>query len=546
MLYFQGGMARFMKSDHGSKNVAFDQAQVVMQLLETRCGVWELKVQDVPIWWFVRNRFYGQLVNYFNSKRGRKSFFTNESNSRTVSHLLSICFKGGVFGLRSLTGMIRMRRIKDSRAKGRIMFLSVPSAFRGVKGKGISDIYFDLIQKRISETSIVVERTTLSKWDLHSLLYRKDVVFFDWFMLLAILKLSLRLLKAPGIKGWGLLRAECQEIDFTGISSEQLLTMIESVIDGFSRKAIVQVEASRMLLQEINPEVIIEICSYDSAPRAMNLVARERGIPIIELQHGLISQDMCYNYFLPDDYRGEKPLPNKILVYGKAFEQSILGMGTAFSSENIDVVGFPRLSIFLKKLKREGPDSLRGKTRAHLGIAQDTFVLTVATQPTTSDCLSNFLKEGLKRLEGDDFSICIKLHPSEAETWKRSYSNIIQDPRVRILTDRDVDLYDLLVASDVHITVYSTVFLECFALGVPNIIIGCPGYSNVLQLVDQNEIIIVRNPSELVAQLTRLKEDAEYRGMIVKKGEEAPGRFFAGGNSPVDAIIEEIEQCGEA
>ena len=65
----------------------------------------------------------------------------------------------------------------------------------------------------------------------------------------------------------------------------------------------------------------------------------------------------------------------------------------------------------------------------------------------------------------------------------------------------------------------------------------------MLQLVDQNEIIIVKDPSEFIGQVKRLDEDAEYGEMIVKKGAEASRRFFASDNSPVDAMIKEIEQC---
>ena len=279
----------------------------------------------------------------------------------------------------------------------------------------------------------------------------------------------------------------------------------------------------------------------------MNLVARKRGIPVVELQHGVINKGhMGYTYFIPQDYQGERPIPDRIIVYGEAFKQAILATGNAFTPGNIVISGFPRMSTFLEKLEREGQYSLREKIRHCLGVEQHTFLITVTTQPTTSRCLASFLKEALKTLGTTDFTVCIKPHPSEAETWKRSYSDIIQDPRVRIVTDRDVDLYELLVASDVHVTVYSTVFLECFALGIPNIVIGCPGYQNVLQLVDQDEIIIVKDPSEFIAQLKRLKEDAEYRGMIVKKGAEASGRFFATEGSPEDIIIREIEQCSEA
>jgi len=524
-------------------DVAFSKAQAVLELLETRCGVWKLRIRDIPIWWFFRNRFYYELVKYFSDNRENHAFVNKRSSARGISRFFSVCFKGGIFGIRALVGMMRLKRVKQKQSLGRpIMFLSVPGDFRGVEDKEKHDIFLDPIYRKISRKSIMVERTTLSKWDLHSLLHRKDVIFFDWFMLLALLKPSLRLLKAPGIKGWGLLRAKCQEIDFTGISSEQLLTMIESVIDGFSRKAIVQVEASRMLLRRLSPKVIVEICSYDSAPMAVNLVAKREGTPIVELQHGIISKShIGYTYFLPTDYQGEKPLPDKIMVYGEAFKQAILTTGNAFTPGNIVISGFPRMSAFLKKLEWEGRDSLRGRVRCRLGITQDTFVLTVTTQPTISACLSNFLKEALETLEGDDFAVCIKTHPSEAETWKKSYRDIIQDPRVRILTDSDIDLYELLVASDIHVTVYSTVLLEALALGIPNVIVGCPGYEIAMELVGEKELLLADTPTAFADLVRKLGSSPGLRDRVIQEGKRVAERFFSTAGDPESIIVTAIE-----
>ena len=531
-----------MELNHGN-NIVFDQAQGVMRLLEMQCGVWELGIRDIPIWWFVRFRFYDRLVGYFGNEQEERVSSDNRSNVRKIPQFTSACFKSGVFGLRALNGMIQMNITKRP-PRGLRLLLAIPAAFRGEKTKGIADIYFGSLLHQISDECIVIERATLSKWDLQSLLFRKEAIFFDWMLLRAILKLFPVLRKPPEIKGWSSLQSKCREVDFGSISSDHLLNMLQSVINGVSRKVLVQVEASKMLVQRLAPSVIVEIASYDSAPMALNLVAIRQNIPIVELQHGDINkQHIGYAYFIPDNYRGERPLPNKILVYGEAFRQAVLAAGTAFTLDNVVVSGFPRMSKFLKKLELEGRESLREKVRHHLGLEQDAFLFTVTTQPTISSSLSKFLEDVLRSLKERNLVVCIKPHPSEVGTWKSSYAALLRDPRVRVLQDEDIDLYELLVASDVHGTVYSTVFLECFVLGVPNIIIGCPGYTNVLQSVDQDEIIVANYQETFIAELTRLMEDAEYRHVIIEKGRQVAKRFFAVDISPEEIMIKEIDQC---
>ena len=530
-----------MRLNRKNESLAFDQAQRIMQILEQRCEIWNLRVRDIPIWWFVRNRFYAQLIKHFDIQRDEVALTNDASLFDGLSHLFSACSKSIVFGLRSLSGMIQMRRGQFHNRQ--VLFLSTAALFRGVGEDKISDIYLGPIYSRVPNKGILVERTTLSKHDLHSLLFRRDCVFFDWMLLRATFRLLPFLRQPLEVKNWRSFCARCKQMNLDTISSERLLGMVKSTIDRFSRKAIIQVEAAKMLLEAMSPRQILETCSYDSSCMAINLIARRRGIRIMELQHGFISKfHMGYAYFLPGDYQGEKPIPDKIMVYGEAFKEAVLGGGTAFDSENVVVTGFPRLSEFLKRLKEEGRASLREEVRHRLGIAQDAFVLTVTTQPQTSSSLCNFLRESLQSIRENDFTICMKVHPSEVGTWKSSYKSIIRDPRVKVLTDKNIDLYELLVASDVHATVYSTVFLESFALGVPNVIIGCPGYQHVLELVDEAEIVLASDIQTFVAELRKLAKGSAYSEEIVRKGMEAAKRFFAMDGSPVEQIRREIEE----
>ncbi len=218
-----------MKSSCGSDSIALDHVQAVMRLLETQCGVWELMIHDIPIWWFVRNRCSDQVLKYFSSEQEHNISFNanNEESSGSISRLLSTCSKAGVFGARVLVGMIRLMRAKRNQPLERpILFLSVPTAFRGVKGERLSDIYFDSIRNHIRGRTIVIERTTLGRGDLHSLFTRKDTIPFDWMLLRALLEVSQKLWRAPKIDGWHSLCSKCQGVVLVAFSSEQELVFL--------------------------------------------------------------------------------------------------------------------------------------------------------------------------------------------------------------------------------------------------------------------------------------------------------------------------------
>ena len=93
----------------------------------------------------------------------------------------------------------------------------------------------------------------------------------------------------------------------------------------------------------------------------------------------------------------------------------------------------------------------------------------------------------------------------------------LSDSRVRVILDKDVDLYELLIASNMHVTVYSTVFLECLSLEVPNVIVKCPGYEVAFELVDRQDLLVAGTPQELVALVRKLAGSSGYRDEVIRE-----------------------------
>ena len=512
-----------------------EQATKIMKLLEMKSSVYELEMDSIPIWWFIRFRFYDRLLNYLNQEEEKKETFKNRNIS--IRTIIYNCKKSGVFLLRSLSSLIH---IATTRYKKRpILFLVYPTGFKKTKEEIQFDIYINSTYQKLSNKSIVIERPTLKEQDLQSFLFRKNTIFLDWAILFSILKNCFKLWKIPKINNWKKFKNKCEGVNFEIISSKWILNTIKELIFSTRNKIIIQITAAEIILNRFKPKVIVETVSYDSGTVALNLIAKRQNIPVIELQHGIITKNhIGYIYFIPSDYTKNKPLPDKILVYGEAFKKAILRTGNAFSSKDIIVTGFPRLNNFLSQAQSKR-EFIRVEARKKLGIDNNIFLATITSQPITNSYLSHFLEKAIPLLE-KNIIICVKLHPSELDDWGTIYRDISFHPQVKIVSDNDINLYELLISSDVHATVCSTVFLECLALGIPNVILKGPGYSFVLELVKEDEILIADNPEEFVKLLNKLKLNKNSRNAIIQKEKEICSLFFARKNSSENLILEEI------
>ena len=97
--------------------------------------------------------------------------------------------------MRALVGIVRLLFTNKIQFKEACtMFLSDPTDLRGSRCS--SDVFLDPIYKKISERSVMVERPTLRKWDLHSLLSSKDVIF-RYILITCSLKLAPSLWRSP-------------------------------------------------------------------------------------------------------------------------------------------------------------------------------------------------------------------------------------------------------------------------------------------------------------------------------------------------------------
>lgn len=201
------------------------------------------------------------------------------------------------------------------------------------------------------------------------------------------------------------------------------------------------------LLDRIQPRIIVELVGYEHMCMTVNEIAHDRGIPIVELQHGTINEwHWAYNYANTGSIR---QFPDYVLLFGEFWRRAVRW---PIEETRVISAGFPYL---------EEKRKLPGLKRKQGG---ETVVLFLS-QGIIGERLSGLacrLRE-LVKAEKLPVRIIYKLHPGEYPIWKQRYPALYaadgEGGFTVIDTDKS-DLYRLFGEADLQIGVFSTAILE--------------------------------------------------------------------------------------
>lgn len=197
------------------------------------------------------------------------------------------------------------------------------------------------------------------------------------------------------------------------------------------------------LIKKVKPKAIIVVDHYESVLFPLYEIAHKLHVPVIELEHGLISNHEAYNY---KDLTDEgKVLPDFLFTYGDFWNQYI----QLPDCMQAIAVGNPYLDCQRKKYSGISPDE---KTIVfysdEIGIEQAQFVI-------------DFYKRNTQR----GYQICFKPHPREYPHLRELYSIFDDYPEIRIIP-QEMNLYELLAGAKHHVAAISTVLFEAAVFDV--------------------------------------------------------------------------------
>lgn len=203
------------------------------------------------------------------------------------------------------------------------------------------------------------------------------------------------------------------------------------------------------LLQFIAPKYVM-VYFFPSAFKVLFVYAcKKMGIPIFELQHGLVSEDFPYEHHVLNNNK----LQIKSDVYLGFGDLSIYRDDFSHKEEDIVNIGFAYLDRQKSRVKNY--KSVRGE-----GERKNILVIS---QPIISVELMD-LCDRIYELVGDDYNIIYKQHPLDSVEISFRHKDII------VKSNKD-SIYDIYPEVDVVIGASSTAMFEAVYLGIPSVVI---------------------------------------------------------------------------
>lgn len=239
----------------------------------------------------------------------------------------------------------------------------------------------------------------------------------------------------------------------------------------------------RIVLRRLRPGLVM---IPNSGQFALALAARALGIPFVEMQHGIFSEnhpDSLPVAALEFDH-GSILLPDFLTVYGswwgELLKDSALGrLG------RIRVVGASWI------------EDARALRLREFSTDPDRPVITLTSQGTGVAQLADFVAAFLKLYSGP-LQFNIRLHPGYEIGTSPYDGRFSGDYRVKLWPGNSrPDTFEMIAMSDLHLSVSSACHYEALGIGTPTGVVALPGHELVLDLVRRDDATLVDSPAAL-------------------------------------------------
>jgi hypothetical protein len=500
-------------------------AYEILKKLELETNVYELTVQDIPIWWFLRWRVYHTIVSKLSMGHDGSKLYNAFCNvPKGIKKIKRVEIANLVFS--SIRCIVSLRRLfgLSWNIRNKCLYITAPGFLRCSYDGKMADVFFDTMNDTNRKKVIEVERMTFGFKDRVSLIKRKKAIFLDFITILSTCKSLVKGRTFSKIDKWENFVAECKNVQFNNIENDFIVNCILSVFETMKTQILIELYSAELVLKLFRPRVILITSSYSNFGKALCFYGGKFGTRVIELQHGMINEyHVGYKFFVPKKYRLPVLVPDKILLYGKAYVNKILEKENVLTDDKFSIIGSSHMNEFLRR-SRQKLKSVREQVRRNLSVNHDAFVVVFTSQIYMNRELLKFIRDVLEASK--NFYVFVKTHPIEQELDGNIYSEIEKSNRVRILNDENFNLYEILIASDAHASISSSVILECLPLGIPNIVIELGNHFEILNLVDTEAVISVKNQYEFAIEIEKLRSDIQYQKKYIEYGLKISNEFF--------------------
>ena len=255
---------------------------------------------------------------------------------------------------------------------------------------------------------------------------------------------------------------EMESVKNTNIDVDQI---VADMIRQYSLYPLIK-KAYTRVLNKLTPKTIVIICHYSFHKMIFTELAKERGIPVVELQHGEASEEHpAYNYFQKMEMR---QFPDYFLTFSDFWNECARFPITA---DYIISVGFPYLEDKTQKIR----NTTEKKKQTILFLSQ----------PASVPLLSEFAIKLGAAIDPACYRILFKFHPADRVGWETRYPQLVNAHNVEVVDELKPDLYELLQQSLCSVAaIGTTAVFESLLFDVPVLIYYPHAQKELLKLCE--------------------------------------------------------------
>lgn len=222
------------------------------------------------------------------------------------------------------------------------------------------------------------------------------------------------------------------------------------------------------LLDHYNIKKVYLVVSYYLGPLIDS--CKRRGIPVYEIQHGVIST-YHLGYSFPDRHHGSlNYFPDYLMIWGGKWPTT---KHLPIAPENVIEYGFRYFEA---------------NAANYMDYKKVSNRVLVVSQTVHGNSLAQFILRNIGRFEG--WEVIYKLHPSEFNQ-SRNYSDLVylEDHVDQFQVARESNMYELLAQCRAVVGVFSTALFEALALDCDVYVVPLSGWEYMEELLQDGKVL---------------------------------------------------------
>ena len=274
---------------------------------------------------------------------------------------------------------------------------------------------------------------------------------------------------------------------------------------------VLYIELMKRAIEVEKTDLVLITCGYCQLGRAAIIAGMLKGVPTLEIQHGVIHPSHPGYMYAKDEISTDVvssyyPIPDKIAVYGN-YHKELLTKMSVYPEDSVVVTGQPRYDILYRTDRIYSREKFFKKYKInpnHKIILWTTAFVGQDDEESIED-----LKAVFETIQGiKDTTLVIKPHPWDGRRYTKMIEDYLNIYKISaVVTPRSSDTYEQLFACDLMITSGSTTGMEAIALNKPVIVLNLTGKPGAIDYVEQGVALGVYKAEDLKPTIEKLLRD---------------------------------------